>query len=189
MKISHLGWQWSKNQRTSNKNPTNNHEKSSFEWLVRVVQETPQTLQTIDISLGHPLPEVEGSLCCWRYHAFQTQCQEAPEPIWKLPHWGLGFMEPEDTIQASKGKKQPTVLPSYSVYEPQQWWTGHKNRKGLVVAWAWIPWWYPTLSYSTWNPLNEKEVKPSPGNLANFQGQRNDRSPRRTYNCHFTNPA
>lgn len=36
------------------KNPTNNHEKSSFELLVRVVQEIPQTLQTMDISLGRP---------------------------------------------------------------------------------------------------------------------------------------
>ena len=44
------------------------------------------------------------------------------------------FMILEDAIQASKGWKQPVVLPSHEAREPQQCPARHDSPKGTVVA-------------------------------------------------------
>jgi hypothetical protein len=47
---------------------------------------------------------------------------------------GLAFMIPGGAIQASKGWKQPVVLPSHEAREPQQCPARHDSPKGTVVA-------------------------------------------------------
>ena len=46
----------------------------------------------------------------------------------------LTFMVPEGSMQASKGKKQITVLPSYESYYSKQLQTSYDNPKGITVA-------------------------------------------------------
>lgn len=48
--------------------------------------------------------------------------------------WELIFKAAEDILQASKGRKQLTVLLSYDPYEPQQGPTLHDKSKGVVVV-------------------------------------------------------
>lgn len=63
----------SKSQR-SDKNRNTRQEKQSFELLVRIVQETPKTLQNIVITFGC-LPEVEGKSLL-----LKTPCTSETEP-------------------------------------------------------------------------------------------------------------
>lgn len=48
-------------------------------------------------------------------------------------------MVPEGSMQASKGKKQIAVLPSYESYDSKQLPTSYDDPKGITVAYK--PYW------------------------------------------------
>lgn len=52
------------------------------------------------------------------------------------PPWWLSFMVPKDITQASKGGKQPIILPGYDSDEPQHWraWHSYPYGYGAAVA-------------------------------------------------------
>lgn len=77
-----------------------------------------QTLQGIAVAHGC-LPEAKvKSLVLKKPHTNPRGLEM--ELILQCPLWGLALMVSEDNMQLSKRGSQPTVLPSYNMYEPQQ---------------------------------------------------------------------
>lgn len=81
-----------------------------------------QTLQGI-VAQGWLLEALLQSLVLKKPHTSQTNPRRHQmELAVKAPSWGLILMVPEGNMQGSNGESQPTVLPSYDTYEPQQRW-------------------------------------------------------------------
>jgi hypothetical protein len=114
----------SKSQRPPTKTQ-HQHEKPTF-WIVG--QGCPKHCRLLPLTMSQ---RWQLSPYCWRCHALQIQGPESPElELTKAP----SLRGPGSTMQASKGGRLPTDLPSCDAHEPQWWPAWHNNPKGLVVA-------------------------------------------------------
>lgn len=89
-----------------------------FFWVlvVKLVQETPKTIQLLTLPLASS-PKLKVSPWCWRQH---TLWGFELDPNCKSPPWKLAFLVPDVDTQAVKGGQQSNLLPSSS-YKPQYW--------------------------------------------------------------------
>lgn len=127
-KILFLVWSasaLSKRQGPHIKKANTRQDKSSCEFWVRSVQQTPmQYISTVLICSS----EWKVSPYCWSRHVIQIQVSEVSElELTWMPHlWRLNIMIPESDMEASKGEKQTTLLPSYNTII-------HKDHHGIIT--------------------------------------------------------
>lgn len=118
----------SQNQRAPNRNPDTRHKKPSFERLIRIVQETPQTYRVFLMLLVAPR-------CGWlRPLLLKTPCTSNTETRVPWAEADLNGSSLRTNFHGTRrrytnfqGGKQPTALPSYDTYEP------HNGQRGKLT--------------------------------------------------------
>lgn len=138
MNSPHLGWQCSlQDPKTIYQNPNTRDEKPSSELFIRVIQGTPKYYRLLPVAAPERWKEGQFIL-------LKILCTSGTGPkgsCWtemNASSLRTNFHVPEGTMQASKGR-QPTVWPSYDVYEPQWLPAWHNNLKAEAAACR--PWW------------------------------------------------